>query len=105
MRKIQEAQLLDMFMVRVVAPILRLYLHPRVEGLRNVPPSGRLIVASNHLSFIDSFVVALAVLPRRVTFIAKAEYFEGGGAGYSDYASEGPMLVAHGRRYASRQRS
>jgi 1-acyl-sn-glycerol-3-phosphate acyltransferase len=68
--------LLNTFMVRVVAPILRLLLHPRVEGLRNVPPGGPLIVASNHLSFIDSFIIPLALLPRQVTFIAKAEYFE-----------------------------
>jgi 1-acyl-sn-glycerol-3-phosphate acyltransferase len=66
-------------MVRVVAPILRLLLHPRVEGLRNVPPSGPLIVASNHLSFIDSIVIPLAVPHRRVTFLAKSEYFTGGG--------------------------
>ncbi|MCW2911990.1 MAG: phospholipid/glycerol acyltransferase [Actinomycetia bacterium] len=65
-----------MFMVRVVAPLLRLLLHPRVEGLGNVPSSGPLIVASNHLSFIDSFIIPLALLPLQVTFIAKAEYFD-----------------------------
>jgi 1-acyl-sn-glycerol-3-phosphate acyltransferase len=66
----------DTFMHRVVAPILWLLLHPRVEGAHNVPPTGPLIVASNHLSFVDSFIIPLALLPRRVTFIAKAEYFE-----------------------------
>ncbi|MEV4253902.1 lysophospholipid acyltransferase family protein [Spirillospora sp. NPDC049652] len=66
------------FMTRIVAPILRLLFRPRIEGLENVPKYGPLIVASNHLSFIDSFIIPLAV-PRPVTYIAKADYFEGGG--------------------------
>ncbi|MEU6033800.1 lysophospholipid acyltransferase family protein [Actinomadura sp. NPDC047616] len=66
------------FMSRVVAPILRLLFRPRVEGLENVPHYGPLIVASNHLSFIDSFIIPLAI-PRPVTYIAKADYFVGGG--------------------------
>ncbi|GAA4139092.1 lysophospholipid acyltransferase family protein [Actinomadura keratinilytica] len=66
------------FMSRVVAPILRLLFRPRVEGLENVPHYGPLIVASNHLSFIDSFIIPL-VIPRPVTYIAKADYFTGRG--------------------------
>ncbi|QXJ26625.1 1-acyl-sn-glycerol-3-phosphate acyltransferase [Actinomadura graeca] len=66
------------FMTRVVRPILWLLFRPRVEGGENVPSYGPLIVASNHLSFIDSFIIPLAV-PRPVTYIAKADYFEGGG--------------------------
>ncbi|MQY04977.1 lysophospholipid acyltransferase family protein [Actinomadura macrotermitis] len=66
------------FMSRVVAPILRVLFRPRVEGAENVPPDGPLIVASNHLSFIDSFIIPLSI-PRPVTYIAKADYFEGGG--------------------------
>jgi 1-acyl-sn-glycerol-3-phosphate acyltransferase len=62
----------------VVAPFLRLVLRPRIEGRDNVPEEGPLIVASNHLSFIDSFIIPL-VLPRHVTFIAKSVYFEGTG--------------------------
>jgi 1-acyl-sn-glycerol-3-phosphate acyltransferase len=69
---------LSTFLDRVVAPLLRLLLRPRVEGRDNVPGDGPLIVASNHLSFIDSFIIPL-VLPRHVTFIAKAQYFEGRG--------------------------
>jgi 1-acyl-sn-glycerol-3-phosphate acyltransferase len=49
-----------------------------VEGRHNVPVDGPLIVASNHLSVIDSFIIPL-VLPRHVTFVAKAVYFEGTG--------------------------
>ncbi|TDB87964.1 1-acyl-sn-glycerol-3-phosphate acyltransferase [Actinomadura sp. KC216] len=65
-------------MTRVVRPILWLLFRPRVVGGENVPSYGPLIVASNHLSFIDSFIIPLAV-PRPVTYIAKAAYFEGGG--------------------------
>src|SRR5688500_6022915 len=66
------------FMTRVVRAILWLLFRPKVEGGENVPSYGPLIVDSNHLSFIDSFIIPLAV-PRPVTYIAKADYFEGGG--------------------------
>jgi 1-acyl-sn-glycerol-3-phosphate acyltransferase len=49
---------------------------PVVVGRENIPPDGPVILASNHLSFIDSIVIPLAV-PRRVVFLAKAEYWEG----------------------------
>jgi 1-acyl-sn-glycerol-3-phosphate acyltransferase len=68
----------ETFLRRVVAPILRLLFRSRVEGVEHVPADGPLIVASNHLSFIDSFIIPLAI-PRPVTFIAKAAYFEGKG--------------------------
>jgi 1-acyl-sn-glycerol-3-phosphate acyltransferase len=68
----------EKFLRRVVGPVLRLLLRSRVEGVENVPAHGPLIVASNHLSFIDSFIIPLAI-PRPVTFIAKASYFEGKG--------------------------
>jgi 1-acyl-sn-glycerol-3-phosphate acyltransferase len=45
-----------------------------VKGLRNVPGSGPVIIASNHLSFSDSIFMPL-VVPRKVTFLAKSEYF------------------------------
>jgi 1-acyl-sn-glycerol-3-phosphate acyltransferase len=62
----------------VLGPLLRLMFRPRIEGMENIPESGRAIVAGNHLSFTDHFVVP-AVLPRRITFLAKAEYFTGPG--------------------------
>ncbi|MBB5959880.1 1-acyl-sn-glycerol-3-phosphate acyltransferase [Saccharothrix tamanrassetensis] len=65
-------------MKRVVAPTARLVWRPRVEGLENVPAEGPVILAANHLSFIDSIVIPM-VVPRRVSFLAKAEYFEGTG--------------------------
>ncbi|SCK27850.1 1-acyl-sn-glycerol-3-phosphate acyltransferase [Streptomyces sp. WMMB 714] len=53
---------------------LKLAFRPWVEGLEHVPEHGPAILASNHLSFSDSFFLP-AVLDRKVTFIAKAEYF------------------------------
>src|SRR5436190_17589001 len=53
---------------------LKVVFRPWVEGLENVPETGAAILASNHLSFSDSFFLP-AVLDRKVTFIAKAEYF------------------------------
>lgn len=57
-----------------LAPILMALFRPKVSGLRNVPNSGPLIIASNHLSFSDSIFMPL-VVPRKVTFLAKSEYF------------------------------
>ncbi|MEU4095141.1 lysophospholipid acyltransferase family protein [Streptomyces sp. NPDC026673] len=53
---------------------LRAAFRPWVEGLEHIPRQGPAILASNHLSFSDSFFLP-AVLDRKVTFIAKAEYF------------------------------
>ena len=47
---------------------------PKVRGLRHVPSKGPVIIASNHLSFSDSIFMPL-VVPRKVTFLAKSEYF------------------------------
>jgi 1-acyl-sn-glycerol-3-phosphate acyltransferase len=62
----------------VLLVLLRMFWRPTVEGLQNVPRTGPVILASNHLSFIDSVVIPL-VVPRRVVFLAKAEYFTGKG--------------------------
>ena len=51
-----------------------LLFRPKVTGLRHVPTSGPVIIASNHLSFSDSIFMPL-VVPRKVTFLAKSEYF------------------------------
>jgi 1-acyl-sn-glycerol-3-phosphate acyltransferase len=63
---------------RVVGVAFHLLWRPKITGLEHVPATGPVILASNHLSFIDSFVIPLAV-PRKVTFLAKREYFEGTG--------------------------
>ncbi|WP_329128825.1 1-acyl-sn-glycerol-3-phosphate acyltransferase [Streptomyces sp. NBC_01476] len=62
----------------ILGPLLRLFFRPRIEGLENIPESGAAVVAGNHLSFSDHFVMP-AILPRRITFLAKAEYFTGPG--------------------------
>ena len=47
----------------------------RVEGRENVPARGPAVLAANHQSFCDSFFLPL-VVRRKVTFLAKAEYFD-----------------------------
>ncbi|MGW2101359.1 lysophospholipid acyltransferase family protein [Streptomyces olivaceoviridis] len=62
----------------VLGPLLRVVFRPRIEGLEHVPASGPAIIAGNHLSFSDHFLMP-AILKRRITFLAKAEYFTGPG--------------------------
>jgi 1-acyl-sn-glycerol-3-phosphate acyltransferase len=62
----------------ILGPWLRLIFRPHVEGRDNVPATGPAIIASNHLSFSDSIFMPLMVR-RKVTFVAKAEYFTGNG--------------------------
>lgn len=57
-----------------LTPFLMVLFRPKVKGLRHVPASGPVIIASNHLSFSDSIFMPL-VVPRKVTFLAKSEYF------------------------------
>ncbi len=59
----------------VVAPLARLIYRPQVEGRENVPRTGPVILASNHLSFIDSIAIPVAA-PRPVHFLAKSSYFQ-----------------------------
>jgi 1-acyl-sn-glycerol-3-phosphate acyltransferase len=65
-------------MKMIVAPLLKIFFRPWVEGMDNIPAEGGAIIASNHLSFSDSFFLP-AMMKRRVTFIAKSEYFTGTG--------------------------
>jgi len=62
----------------IVGLVFRWVWRPQISGLENIPATGPVIIASNHLSFIDSVIIPL-VVPRRVRFLAKAEYFEGAG--------------------------
>jgi 1-acyl-sn-glycerol-3-phosphate acyltransferase len=59
----------------LLTPIVRVFVRVRVEGREHVPRRGAVILASNHRSFLDSIFIPL-VLRRRVTFVAKAEYFD-----------------------------
>jgi 1-acyl-sn-glycerol-3-phosphate acyltransferase len=62
----------------VLRPLFLLVFRPHVRGRENVPATGPFIIASNHLSFIDSMAIPL-MAPRRVGYLAKAEYFTGHG--------------------------
>jgi 1-acyl-sn-glycerol-3-phosphate acyltransferase len=62
----------------ILGPVARLIYRPIIEGRENIPRTGPLLLASNHLSFVDSLVIPL-VTPRRVVFLAKSEYFTGHG--------------------------
>lgn len=57
-----------------IGPLLRIVFRPHVEGAEHVPAEGPAILASNHLSYADWLFMPLT-LSRRVTFVAKAEYF------------------------------
>jgi 1-acyl-sn-glycerol-3-phosphate acyltransferase len=62
----------------ILGPWLRLIFRPKVEGREHLPDTGAAIIASNHLSFSDSIFMPLMV-KRKVTFVAKQEYFTGKG--------------------------
>lgn len=62
----------------IMAPIIRFVFRPHITGRENIPTTGRVILASNHLSFVDSLVIPLTA-PRRVQFLAKSTYFTGTG--------------------------
>jgi 1-acyl-sn-glycerol-3-phosphate acyltransferase len=62
----------------VLGPVLRMLFRPWVEGEEHIPEHGAAIFASNHLSFSDSIFLPL-VVPRRMTFLAKSDYFTGAG--------------------------
>jgi len=74
----------------VIGPVLHMMGRPKVTGLENIPPAGPAILASNHLSVIDSMYLPL-MIDRPVVFPAKAEYF----------AARGPL----GRLWAAYLRS
>jgi 1-acyl-sn-glycerol-3-phosphate acyltransferase len=57
-----------------LGPVLKLVFRPRTDGVDHVPEEGPAILACNHLSYADWLFMPLT-LPRRVTFVAKAEYF------------------------------
>ena len=62
----------------IIGPFSMSVFRPWIRGIENVPESGAVIFASNHLSFIDSVFLPLAV-PRPISFLAKSEYFTGKG--------------------------
>ena len=87
-----------------LGPLVNLIYSPWIEGAENIPKTGAAILAPNHLSLIDSIVVPLST-SRRVTFLAKAEYFEGKGLkGFvtrNFFKSAGQIPVERGTARAS----
>ncbi|TQL48164.1 1-acyl-sn-glycerol-3-phosphate acyltransferase [Homoserinimonas aerilata] len=63
------------FMKNLVAgPILRTVFRPWVTGHENIPKTGGVILASNHLSVVDSVFLPL-MMDRRISFLAKSDYY------------------------------
>jgi len=62
----------------ILGPILSVLFRPWIRGKENIPKRGGAILASNHLSFVDSIFLPLKV-HRPVTFLAKSDYFTGKG--------------------------
>ncbi|MEX2458450.1 MAG: lysophospholipid acyltransferase family protein [Actinomycetota bacterium] len=58
-----------------LGPLLKLMYRPKVRGIENVPRSGPVIIAMNHISFMDSLIVPL-LCSRQVVFLGKADYFD-----------------------------
>src|SRR5690349_11201138 len=74
-----SADMLPELIRAVLVPVSRLAFRPVIEGREHVPRHGPVILAANHLSFLDSFLVPL-VAPRPVVFLAKDDYFTRRGA-------------------------
>ena len=64
------------FMKGILKPLLRALYRIRPEGLENIPRKGPAIIAANHVSFLDSFFIPLVIKRRKVTYLAKADYFK-----------------------------
>ncbi|CAN5194142.1 lysophospholipid acyltransferase family protein [soil metagenome] len=78
------------FMKNLVAgPLLKTVFRPWVVGLENIPKTGGVILASNHLSFIDSIFLPL-LIDRRIYFLAKSDYFTG--KGFKNWATKHFLL-------------
>ncbi|MCU1591061.1 MAG: 1-acylglycerol-3-phosphate O-acyltransferase [Frankiales bacterium] len=59
----------------VLTPILTVAFRPKVVGVRGVPRSGPAIIACNHVSYLDWLFLPLVIRFRRISFLAKLEYF------------------------------
>jgi 1-acyl-sn-glycerol-3-phosphate acyltransferase len=91
---------------KTMGPVARLIYRPVIEGTENIPRTGPLLLASNHLSFVDSIVIPL-VAPRRVVFLAKSEYFTGhglrGGLKRAMFTAVGAVPIQRGTAGAAQE--
>ena len=89
-----------------VAPLAKVIWRPTIIGRENVPAEGGVVVASNHLSFIDSIVISM-LARRPVSFLAKEEYFTGtgikGAISRSFFTSVGAIPVKRGAGQAAQE--
>ena len=60
----------------IVKPVMLGLYRIRADGLENVPKKGAAIIAANHVSFLDSFFIPLVIKRRKMTYLAKADYFK-----------------------------
>jgi 1-acyl-sn-glycerol-3-phosphate acyltransferase len=72
---VQKSGYLYWVMKLVLTPILTVAFRPRIDGVRNVPTRGPALIASNHNSYLDWLFLPLVVRRRRISFLAKLEYF------------------------------
>jgi len=82
-----------------ITPLARVIYRPHIDGKANVPRTGPVIFASNHLSFIDSIAIPVAA-PRPVHFLAKASYFDSWGS-RQFFTSIGAIAVERGAGQAA----
>lgn len=75
------------FAKTLLIPMLRVLWRMRVSGAQNVPSSGPLIVACNHVSYMDPPALGTAC-PRQLRYMAKAELFS--------IPLVGPMIASFG---------
>lgn len=89
-----------------LGPLARALFRATIVGKKNVPSKGPVILASNHLSFIDSVVITL-FSPRPVSFLAKDTYFTGKGfkglVSRTFFTSIGAIPVTRGAGQAAQE--
>ena len=70
----------DTIFYKIVKPLvwffIKVFIHPKVIGLENIPKKGRILLAGNHTRWLDP-VSLVGITKRQVHFLAKEELFHG----------------------------
>ena len=65
---------------KIIKPIaylfVKIFFHPTVIGLENIPKDGRILLAGNHTKWKDP-VMLVGIVKREIHFLAKIELFKG----------------------------
>ena len=65
---------------KIVRPLvvffIKVFFHPKVKGIENIPKEGRILLAGNHTKWLDP-VMLVGVQKRQIHFLAKEELFHG----------------------------